>query len=291
MVKMFLMISQVQKYSLGLLRAKITVNLKNELFLGQIHQVMSPERLVEFRFYEELHDFLPKEKRKKSFSFAFKYNQTVKDAIEALGVPHAEVDLILVNGQSQDFSYTLQNGDVVSVYPVFESFDIREISKLRATPLRETKFVLDVHLGKLCKYLRMLGFDTFYRNDLDDDEIVQISVTEGRIILTRDIGILKNGLVTHGYWVRSQDSRKQLWEVIRRFDLYNQLRPFYRCIVCNGLIEDVPKSEIEHRLRPNTRAFFDEFYQCKSCGKIYWEGAHFESMQEFVNNVISGKKG
>ncbi|MBE0639447.1 MAG: Mut7-C ubiquitin/RNAse domain-containing protein [Bacteroidales bacterium] len=250
---------------------------------------MVPERKAEFRFYEELNDFLPKNKRKKSFSYSFKYNQTVKDAIESLGIPHAEVDLILVNGESQDFSYTLQNGDFISVYPVFESIDVREISKLRANPLRETRFVLDVHLGKLCKYLRMLGFDTYYRNDLDDDEIVKISITENRIILTRDIGILKNGQVTHGYWVRSQDSKKQLWEVIRRFDLQNELRPFYRCIVCNGLIDEVAKSDIEHQLRENTKAFFSHFYQCQTCGKIYWEGSHYENMQEFVDNVISGK--
>lgn len=251
---------------------------------------MVPERIVEFRFYEELNDFLPKLKRKKSFTFTFKYNQSVKDAIEALGVPHAEVDLILVNGVSKDFNYTLNNGDYISVYPVFESLDIAGVTKLRNKPLRETKFVLDVHLGKLCKYLRMLGFDVYYRNDLDDDEIVKISITENRIILTRDIGILKNGLVSHGYWVRSQDSKKQLWEVIRRFDLNNELRPFYRCIVCNGLIIEVAKKDIEHLLRENTRAFFNHFFQCQSCGKIYWEGSHFETMQEFVDNVISGKK-
>lgn len=251
---------------------------------------MVPERIVEFRFYEELNDFLPKLKRKKSFTFTFKYNQSVKDAIEALGVPHAEVDLILVNGVSKDFNYTLNNGDYISVYPVFESLDIAGVTKLRNKPLRETKFVLDVHLGKLCKYLRMLGFDVYYRNDLDDDEIVKISITENRIILTRDIGILKNGLVSHGYWVRSQDSKKQLWEVIRRFDLNNELRPFYRCIVCNGLIIEVAKKDIEHLLRENTRAFFNHFFQCQSCRKIYWEGSHFETMQEFVDNVISGKK-
>jgi len=251
---------------------------------------MTPERIAKFRFYEELNDFLPKEKQKKCFPYAFKYNQSVKDAIEALGIPHAEVDLILVNGNSQDFTYTLKNGDYISVYPVFESIDISGVTRLRAKPLREIKFVLDVHLGKLCKYLRMLGFDTYYRNNLGDDEIVRISTTENRIILTRDIGILKNGKVLHGYWVRSQDSKKQLWEVVQRFDLNDQLRPFYRCIVCNGLINPVEKKDIEHLLRENTKAFFNNFYQCQTCGKIYWEGSHFENMQEFVENVISGKK-
>lgn len=248
-----------------------------------------PERIVEFRFYEELNDFLPKEKRKKSFSYKFRHNQNVKDAIEALGVPHAEVDLILVNGATQDFSYTLQNADYISVYPVFESLDISEVTILRPKPLRETKFILDVHLGKLCKYLRMLGFDTYYRNNLQDDEIVKIALDENRIILTRDIGILKNGQVSHGYWVRSQHSDKQLSEVIRRFDLRLHIQPFLRCISCNGLIESVVKSKIEHRLNDNTRAYFTEFYQCRSCGKVFWEGSHYENMKKFMDNLLQNK--
>jgi len=245
-----------------------------------------PERVAEFRFYEELNDFLPKEKRKKPFSYHFRYNQNVKDAIEALGVPHAEVDLILVNSISQDFSYLLQNGDFISVYPVFESIDITHVTRLRSKPLREPKFILDVHLGKLCKYLRLLGFDTFYRNNLNDDEIVKISVFENRIILTRDIGILKNGKVSHGYWVRSQYPEQQLNEVIRRFDLKSQLQPFLRCISCNGLIEPVDKSMIENQLNENTRRFFSDFYQCLSCGKIFWEGSHFENMKKFVDVLL-----
>lgn len=247
----------------------------------------NPDRKVEFRFYEELNDFLPKEKRKKPFSYPYRYNQNVKDAIEALGIPHTEVDLILVNGISQGFNYVLQNDDYISVYPVFESIDISQIARLRSKPLREIKFVLDVHLGKLCKFLRMLGFDTCYRNNLDDDEIVKISVEESRIILTRDIGILKNGQVTHGYWLRSQDSREQLREVIRRFDLRSQLRPFYRCMVCNGTIGFVEKSYVEQQLGANTRAFFNSFYQCSVCGKIYWEGSHYENMKVFLDELIS----
>jgi uncharacterized protein len=251
---------------------------------------MTPERNAEFRFYEELNDFLPKEKRKTPFSYNFKYNQTVKDAIEALGVPHAEVDMILVNSEPVDFDYTLRNGDKISVYPVFESLNIEGVTKLRESPLRETKFVLDVHLGKLCKYLRLLGFDCYYRNDLDDDEIVHLSLTENRIILTRDIGILKNGLVTHGYWIRSQNSKEQLSEVIRRFELHQQFRPFFRCISCNGTIGKVNKPDIIHRLEKNTKTYFDTFYQCKSCKKIFWEGSHYENMLQLVNTVINGKE-
>jgi len=247
---------------------------------------MAPERIVVFRFYEELNDFLTKEKKKVPFSYSFKINQTVKDAIEANGIPHTEVDLIVVNSESVNFSYQLNNQDHISVYPVFESIDISPIVKLRPDPLRETKFILDVHLGKLCKYLRMLGFDTYYRNDLEDPEIIDIAFKTHRIILTRDIGILKNGLVTHGYWVRSQDSKLQLKEVIRRFDLQKNIRPFYRCTSCNGRVRKIEKEKIENLLESNTRQFYNEFYQCLSCEKIYWEGSHYKSMRNFVEEIV-----
>ncbi|MFP4469552.1 MAG: Mut7-C RNAse domain-containing protein, partial [Bacteroidales bacterium] len=217
-----------------------------------------------------------------------KINQTVKDAIESMGVPHTEIDLILANGKSVDFSYQLKNGDRIAVYPVFESLDIKPLHRLHPEPLRETRFVLDVHLGKLCKYLRMLGFDTFYRNDLDDEEIMDISLKEHRIILTRDLGILKNGVVTHGYWLRSQDSREQLKEVIRRFQLQHEIRPFHRCIVCNGFVEKVDKKQIAHLLRDNTKKVFKQFFRCSSCRKIYWEGSHYESMREFIDELMKG---
>ena len=118
-----------------------------------------------FRFYEELNDFLPKEKRKKRFEHNFIDRASVKDVIESFGVPHTEVDLIIVNGESKNFSYIINDGDDISVYPVFESIDISNLQKLRPEPLREPKFILDVHLGTLARYLRMLGFDTNYRND------------------------------------------------------------------------------------------------------------------------------
>lgn len=246
------------------------------------------KRVISIRFYEELNDFLKSEIRKKWINYTFRINQTVKDAIEAMGVPHAEIDLIVVNGESVGFDYHLQDGDQISVYPVFETLDISTLTLLRPEPLRETRFILDVHLGKLCKYLRMLGFDTYYRNDLADDEIVKISVTEKRIILTRDLGILKIGAVTHGYWIRSKNSKEQLFEVFKRFDLKDKSRPFYRCTMCNNLVKEVKKTDIEHLLKMNTKIYFDKFYQCNDCKRVYWEGTHFKNMQNFIQE-ITGK--
>ncbi|OFX83358.1 MAG: twitching motility protein PilT [Bacteroidetes bacterium GWF2_33_16] len=240
---------------------------------------------VTFRFYEELNDFLNLKRQKKSFTAEFNSQTSVKDAIESFGVPHTEVDLILVNSNSVDFTYRLKPHDFVSVYPIFESIDISSTTNLRPTPLRVIKFVLDVHLGKLAKYLRLLGFDTLYSNSYSDTEIINISTIEKRIILTRDIGILKNNLVTHGYWLRSQDSKQQLIEVIHRFDLKNKINKFTRCIVCNGEIIKVDKIKIESKLEPKTRMFFNEFYQCKNCNKIYWYGSHYKNMLNFINSI------
>lgn len=241
-------------------------------------------KIARFRFYEELNDFLPRNKRKISFEHYFEGNPGIKDVIEALGVPHAEVDMILVNGQSVDFEYRLQDGDRAAVYPVFEALDISTVSKVRQAPLREPRFILDVHLGKLAKRLRLLGFDTLYRNDLQDNEIVDISLKEKRIILTRDIGLLKNKKVTHGYWLRSRQPKRQLREIVSRFDLKNLIRPFTRCLECNGVIHPVEKEAVLRRLPPNTRKYYQNFFQCAECGKIYWEGSHYQKMVSFLKD-------
>ncbi len=244
------------------------------------------KRKIHIRFYEELNDFLPVRKRKKSFDIILNGRSTIKDVIESQRVPHTEIDLILVNGESVRFDYIPDDGDQVSVYPVFETFDISGITRLRPEPLRETRFILDVHLGKLARKLRMIGFDTLYRNDYEDDQIIEIGVTEKRIILTRDIGILKNKKVTHGYYLRSNQPEEQLKEVIRHFDLVGQIRPLNRCIACNGFITRVDKADVEDRLLPKTRKYFEQIYQCKSCGKLYWEGSHYKNMMRKVEKLI-----
>jgi len=238
-----------------------------------------------FRFYEELNDFLPPEKKKTSFDYGFKGKPSIKDAIESVGVPHTEVDLILVNGNSVTFFYHLQDGDRVSVYPVFESLDISSVTHLRAKPLREPKFILDVHLGKLTKYLRMLGFDTLYKNNYHDSEIVTIARIEKRTILSRDIELFKIGVITHGYWIRSTQPEEQLKEVICRFDLFSAIKPFYRCIACNGSIQEIPKASVLDKLKPRTRLYYDDFFQCMTCEKIYWKGSHYHDMKKFIGNL------
>lgn len=238
-----------------------------------------------FRFYEELNDFLPPEKRKRDFEYRFNDHPSVKDAIESLGAPHVEVDLILVNGVSVDFRHRLKDGDRVSVYPVFESLDITGVTHLRERPLREPSFILDVHLGRLAKYLRMLGFDTLYRNDFTGYEIIDIAIQSNRTILTRNTNLLKMKSVSRGYAIRSSDPYEQIREVVGRFDLRSSARPFTRCIDCNCPIESVSKENIADRLEELTSRYYKRFFICTGCGKIYWEGSHYERMMKMIEKL------
>jgi uncharacterized protein with PIN domain len=244
---------------------------------------------VTVRFYEELNDFLPAARRKKPFTVYFTGRQTVKDIIESEGVPHTEVDLILVNSRSVGFGHIISDKDYISVYPEFELLDISPLIRLRPEPLRESRFILDVHLGKLAGLLRVLGFDTMYRNDYSDEEIASIAASEKRIVLTRDLGILKRNAVVRGYWIRSVRPVEQSAEVVRKFNLQSTIRPFFRCMICNGIIESVDKAVIEKELLPGTRKYFDRFFRCNECSKVYWEGSHYKRLQAFIKKMQDEK--
>jgi uncharacterized protein with PIN domain len=240
-----------------------------------------------FRFYEELNDLLPTRRQKVPFRYAFDGSPSVKDAIEAIGVPHTEVDLIVVEGRSVGFGHRLRDGDRIAVYPTFEAVDITPITRLKARPLREVRFVADTHLGKLARLMRMMGFDTVYHRDFEDAGIVALSIDEHRIILTRDRGILKRKTVTHGYCLRSTQPKEQAQEVLERFDLRSQIEPFARCMLCNGRIVEANADEITNRLLPRTAADFDEFYVCESCDKVYWRGSHYDKMKALIDTLRS----
>ncbi|MDX1303024.1 Mut7-C RNAse domain-containing protein [Photobacterium sp.] len=238
-----------------------------------------------FRFYQELNDFLLQKQRKRTFSYAFSGNPSVKDTIEAIGVPHTEIDVILVNGESVGFEYQMQGGEYVSVYPEFESVSIIPLVHLRSPPPRETKFVVDVNLGKLAIKLRLLGFDTLYRKDFSDSEIVKRSLDEKRIILTRDKGIFKYRAVTHGYWVRSDDPKRQLREVITRLQLENRFRPFTRCSNCNEQLHPVESWRLKGRIPDDILLFSDGFMECEGCEKIYWRGSHYDRICKWIDQL------
>jgi uncharacterized protein len=245
--------------------------------------------VASFRFYAELNDFLSTQKREVSIEHSFTERASIKDMIEALGVPHPEVDCIEVNGIYVDFSYIVQNGDTISVYPI--SAKGSTVSNISTRPQLPTviRFVLDIHLGKLATYLRLLGFDTLYRNDYADEELAQISSTQERILLTRDCGLLMRRIVLHGYYVRNTDPQQQIVEVMQRFNLYQLVSPFQRCLRCNGLLEPVPKEAIVDQLPESIRLYVNEFYRCQNCKQVYWKGSHYEKLQQFIDSVIHNR--
>lgn len=242
---------------------------------------------VTLRFYEELNDFLPASRRKIRFILSLKHNTTVKDVIESCGVPHPEVDLILVNGGSVDFSYRIKSGDDIAVYPVFETLDISAETHLPGRPLRRLRFLADAHLRRLTRKLRLLGIDVSENPEWENADLVRISVDLGLILLTRDRRLLMRREIKKGYYVRSVHPNDQTLEVIKRFDLYNSLTPFERCTSCNAQLVIVAMEEVIHLLKPLTRKYYRNFSRCTGCGKVYWRGAHYKKLLGFVNWVYT----
>jgi uncharacterized protein len=240
---------------------------------------------VHVRAYAELNDFLPPESRGVTVSRPFRPHQTVKDVLEAMGIPHTEVDLILVNGSPQGFSHRPSVGDRIAAYPMFEALDIGSIARLRPVPLRDPRFVVDVNLGRLARLLRVLGFDVWWSSDADDATLAEVSLGEQRILLTRDRGLLKRRAITHGLFVHSQHPEEQTLEVIKRLDLGQRLAPLTRCLHCNGKLVAVPKDEVIDQLEPLTRQYYEEFSRCAECGRIYWAGSHHARLVGLVERL------
>jgi hypothetical protein len=239
-----------------------------------------------FQFFDELNDLLAPGKKGVDFTCSFGDHQSVKHLIEALGVPHTEVMQVLANDRSVQFDYIVLDGDRIEVYPFRPTAGVPSQSLPDAAP----RFIIDNHLGKLAKSLRMLGFDCLYRNDYQDEELARLAAQEGRTLLTRDRRLLMRKMIVSGYCVRDLDPRRQVQEVMRRFNLYAAIQPFRRCINCNGLLQPVSKGAVLSRLEPLTKQYFDEFRICPVCSQVYWKGSHFEHMQQLVRQALEGEK-
>lgn len=242
---------------------------------------------ISIRFYAELNDFLATEKRQSDIKVHLKQSRSVKDLIESSGVPHTEINLVLVNGETVLLDHLVHKGDQVSVFPLFRTLDISTLQSLQTKPPLDPSFVLDVHLGKLAASLRMLGFDTLYHNNYDDPTLATISANEQRILLTCDRQLLMRKIVTAGYYVRAREPHAQLLEVLSRFNMANQQKPFSRCMNCNGNTHTVEKQEVSARLPAETRKYYSKFYQCEDCHKIYWKGSHYLKMQQMISKINS----
>jgi uncharacterized protein with PIN domain len=229
---------------------------------------------ADFFFIGELNDFLSLKKRGKVVHLFFEEHQSVKHLIEALGIPHVEVGVILSGSTPVGAGYRPKNGDRIEVRPAPPGYPI------------EPRFILDNHLGRLAAYLRMLGFDCLYKNDYEDSEIAHLLADDPRILLTRDRRLLMRKVVQTGYCLRSLEPNQQLPEVVHRFDLSGRIVPFRRCLRCNGPLEPVSKDAILDRLEPLTKRYFDEFRICRACDQIYWKGSHYEHMQALIVSVM-----
>jgi uncharacterized protein with PIN domain len=245
---------------------------------------------VTVRAYGPLNDFLPPRCRQVSSAHVVNGHPSVKDLVESLGVPHPEIDLVLVNGVSTAFDYAVQEADRIAIFPRCTTFDIGTLTRVRPRPLEPVRFAADVHLGKLARRLRLVGLDTAWRADLDDASLAELAAREGRMLLTRDQGLLKRRAVAHGYYVRETHPHRQMVEVLRRFGPLD-LQPFSRCLRCNDLLGEVPKSAVEARLLPRTRQHYDRFDACRGCGRIYWKGAHWTRLMRAVDAAKEEARG
>jgi uncharacterized protein with PIN domain len=237
---------------------------------------------AEIRCYAELNDFLPPPRRRRAFPFAFSVPGSVKDALESLGVPHPEIDLILVNGEPAGFDRILADGDRVAAFPRFRRLEISRISPVHVPPAEEPRFALDCHLGRLARYLRLLGFDTAHQPQADDEALAGRAAAEDRILLTRDLDLLKRRVVRRGYRVRSTDPRGQLAEVVRQFDLAGRFAPFTRCLACGERLVTAAPWEVADRLPPGVAGRYPAYHRCPGCRRVYWPGSHHRRLSSLV---------
>lgn len=242
---------------------------------------------VQFRFYAQLNDFLALQKRHRTYTALFNAPQSVKHLIESEGVPHPEVAMILANRKPVQFDHLAQDGERIAVYPRLHSVKLTPNERLRPPLPRPPVFVLDNHLGKLARYMRLLGFNTLYPEaHPDDEQLAQIAHEQNRVMLTRDRRLLMRKQIEYGYCLRSTDSKQQLIEVMDQFDLRNQIQPWLRCLKCNGLLKLVAKEDVIDQLEPKTRKYYNDFRQCRDCGQIYWKGSHYKKLQRFIEDLV-----
>lgn len=228
--------------------------------------------------FGNLVDFLPIRDRKQWVSVSFQGCQTLKHLIESVGVPHPEIGAVEVDDHPAGLDDFGLAGSRVRVFP-FQPADRR----LRPEDLA---FILDGHLGKLASYLRILGFDTRYHPDSSDEVLAATSAGEQRILLTRDRGLLKRRAVVFGYCIRHDDVRRQLQEVVARYNLQKEIILLSRCPRCNGRLTPADKDTIANRLEPNTLKYFDLFWQCQACGQVYWRGSHVERILDRLQGIL-----
>ncbi|WP_461834136.1 Mut7-C RNAse domain-containing protein [Desulfothermus sp.] len=209
---------------------------------------------------------------------------SIKDIIEALGIPHTEIGLIEVGSQRVRFSYIPKKQTHLKIYP--HKIPIERDNYLFDEPILELRFLVDANVGKLARFLRMLGYDCFFDWSIPDDEIAEIAFSEKRIVLSKDIQLLKRKKILWGKFIQANFPIDQLKEVVNFFGLDFNNRAFTRCLVCNKRLVPVDKDAIIHRLEPKTKKYYNEFSICPVCKRIYWQGSHVEKMKDLLKKLV-----
>jgi uncharacterized protein len=238
---------------------------------------------IRLKFHGDLPFFLGAKARREIVERALREKTSVKDVIESCGVPHPEVDLILVDGQPVDFHHTLRADADVDVYPV--GLVPTCFTKNHLQVSNSTEFIADGHLGTLARNLRLLGFDIAYDPQAQDRQLLSVMETERRALLTRDRRLLMHAVVQTGYCPRSQNAHEQTIEVVRRFDLFDLIAPFTRCLRCNAPLQKVAKSDVIEKLERLTKIYYEQFRRCTGCYQIYWAGSHFSKLRTRLEGI------
>lgn len=241
---------------------------------------------VYLTFHNDLQALLQKNQADKVVKYALKRRASIKDIIESLGIPHTEVAQILLENMELGFGFIPVGGENIDIYPFSEAISVFTSTLLRPQPICSLKFMVDINVQKLAGNLRITGFDTTLVPDMRLVEIGNIATSQQRIVITRNRELLKCNTVINGHLVRSQNHVIQLQEVVKRYKLKRHIKPFSRCIVCNGNLISVPKQDVIHRLEPLTRKYFNTFKRCSDCGKIYWQGSHHNQMRKLITTLF-----
>jgi uncharacterized protein len=227
-----------------------------------------PESSVRVRIDPDLWFFAAPQRRVEQFELRYDGTATLGHLAESLGVPLTEVGTLRVDGALATSAHQPRPGATIEIGPVERPQPV--------PPL----FVLDVHLGKLARRLRLLGVDTAYRNDADDDELIAQAGRERRVLLTQDRGLLRRRALWKGGYVRGADPARQLADVIDRFA--PPLAPWTRCTACNGLLTVVSKQDVLAEIKSGTRRHYDEYARCGNCRQVYWRGAHSRRINAII---------
>lgn len=225
----------------------------------------------------ELADHLPFGRGGRPLVTSFALPVGLRDLVQSTGIPHVEVGRVEVDGVAAWWDRSLDGDVAAEVWPRYPL----------PHPDPDPRFLLDVHLGKLARLLRLLGLDAVHRREAEDDDLAREAASSGRILLTRDRGLLMRGALSRGRWIRATDPEEQAAEVLAGFRLDTATRPFSRCMECNTPVTQAPPDTVD--VPAGVRSRHRAFRYCPGCGRVYWPGTHAERLAAAVGRILGAR--